>query len=402
MNFSLYIAKRYLRSKSSTNAINIITGIAAFGVVIGTAALFVVLSGFAGLKELSLEFTSFSDPDLKLLPKSKKVMTISQEQYAFLENHPEILSYSVVIEEQVLLSCNDKHLGVEIKGVGNNYPQATIDSILSYGSWLGQEGNQMVAGWGVSNNLGFGVLDYNKSLKLYAPKPGKGQIGALQNAFRQLKMTNVGVFQVTEELDHRRVYTSIDNARYLLGYSKDEVSAVELMLQNNSTKSSFMKELENTFSDEILAKNRLALNDALYKMLNTEYLAVYLIFTLILIIALFNIIGSVIMVILDKKKNIRTLYHLGATLPSIEKIFFLQGSLMTVGGGILGLILGTIIVGIQQRFGLLLITPSLPYPMAFKWANLSLVILTITVLGILASKIASKRISLQFIKDQAN
>jgi lipoprotein-releasing system permease protein len=139
------------------------------------------------------------------------------------------------------------------------------------------------------------------------------------------------------------------------------------------------------------------LNDALYKMLNTEYLAVYLIFTLVLIIALFNVIGSIVMMILDKKKNLNTLFNLGATIKEIRRIFFLQGSLMTLIGGSIGLLLGFILLWFQKMFSLVMITSSLPYPVTIKPVNFVIVFATISILGILASKIASARISKQLI-----
>ena len=135
------------------------------------------------------------------------------------------------------------------------------------------------------------------------------------------------------------------------------------------------------------------LNDALYKMLNTEHVAVYLIFTLILIIALFNIVGAIIMMILDKKKNLKTLYNLGATVKDLRKIFYYQGVLMTIIGGGIGLVTGVIVIGLQQHYALVMITPSLPYPVDLQLANVGIVLLTILTLGILASRIASQRIA---------
>jgi len=143
----------------------------------------------------------------------------------------------------------------------------------------------------------------------------------------------------------------------------------------------------------LVFKNRIQQNDALYKMLNTENLAVYLIFTLVLIIALFNVVGSIIMMILDKKQNLKTLFNLGATISEIRKIFFMQGVLMTLLGGILGILLGVIIVMLQMQFNLVMITNSLPYPVKLDVVNVLVVFITITILGILASKIASGRVN---------
>ena len=393
MKFSLYIAKRYLFSKSTNNAINIITLVAGFGIVIGTAALFIVLSGFSGLKNFSLEFTSFSDPDLKIVPTTTKTIQFSAAQKQALTALSSVDFYSEVVEERMLMSCENKHLAVTLKGVDTNYPNATIDSILVYGQWFDSESAQIVAGWGVTSELGFGIFDVAKVIKLYAPKPGTGQISSVKGAFTSLKVANAGIFQINETLDNSQVFTSIENAKYLLNYPPETVSAIEVYLAPSVDEDTARAEIQSVFNNQVTIKNRIQLNDALYKMLNTEHVAVYLIFTLILIIALFNIIGSIIMMILDKKKNLKTLYNLGATVKELRAIFFYQGVLMTLIGGGLGLVIGVVVIWLQQQFSLLMITPSLAYPVDLQLANIGIVFATILVLGAVASRIASQRIA---------
>ena len=393
MKLPLYIAKRYLFSKSTNNAINIITLVAGFGIVIGTAALFIVLSGFSGLKNFSLEFTSFSDPDLKIVPTTTKTIPFTAAQKQALTALTSVAFYSEVVEERMLISCENKHLAVTLKGVDTNYPNATIDSILVYGQWFDSESAQIVAGWGVTTELGFGIFDVAKVIKLYAPKPGTGQISSVKGAFTSLKVSNAGIFQINETLDNSQVFTSIENAKYLLNYPPETVSAVEVYLAPSVDEGTARAEIQSVFNNQVTIKNRIQLNDALYKMLNTEHVAVYLIFTLILIIALFNIIGSIIMMILDKKKNLKTLYNLGATVKELRAIFFYQGILMTVIGGSLGLVIGVLIVWLQQQFSLLMITASLAYPVDLQWINVGVVLATILVLGAVASRIASQRIA---------
>ncbi|MBT8266135.1 MAG: ABC transporter permease [Bacteroidia bacterium] len=398
MNFSFYIAKRYLLSKSNNNAINFIAIIAAFGVIIGSAALFIVLSGFAGLKDFTLEFSNYVDPDLKMIPAQGKSFRLSSDQINTLNNTEGVASYAMIIEERVIISYEEKNEAVLLKGVDDNFPQKTIDSILSHGRWFDNDINQVVAGWGVANNLSFGIMNFEKAIKIYVPKPGQGQITSLKSAFNSIAAINVGVFQINEELDNSYVFTNLETARMLLNYEEDQFSGVEIILSDKDQINTIKSDLENTFGDQFIFKDREQLNDALYKMLNTENLAVYLIFTLILIIALFNVIGSIIMMILDKKKNLNTLFNLGVTVKQIRKIFFLQGSLMSVIGGIIGVTLGFLLVLVQKTFGFVLITPSLPYPVSIKWMNVLLVLITISVLGILASKIASSRISKQLVQ----
>jgi lipoprotein-releasing system permease protein len=402
MRFSLYIAKRYLFTKSSNNAINIMTIIAASGIVIASAALFIVLSGFSGLKDFSLEFSSYVDPDLKILPAQGKSFQLSKNDSISLHNIKGISFYSKIIEERIIIEFDDKRKLATLKGVDENYTKVTvIDSMIAQGSWFENGTDQVVAGWGISNRLSFGVFDYAKSLTIYVPKPGKGQISSVKSAFNSLTVVNVGVFQINEELDNEYIYANLDTAKYLLNYKNNQFSAIELKLDTNANEDDVKQAILSVFGDRVIIKNRAQLNDSLYKMLNTENVAVYLIFTLVIIIALFNVIGSLIMMILDKKNSLITLFNLGTPIKDIKKIFFLQGSLMTFLGGALGLLLGFILV-LNQLYGpdilKIMITPSLSYPMVLKPINFMIVILTIGILGVLASKIASSRITKSLVK----
>ena len=376
------------------------TIIAASGVVIAAAALFIVLSGFGGLKEFSLGFSSFVDPDLKVLPAQGKSFILTETNSTSLAKIEGVATFSKVIEERVFLEFDNKNLICTLKGVDNNYLNVTqIDSMISQGQWFEPGSGQIVSGWGIAHNLSFGVLDYGKSLKIYVPKPGKGQISSVKSAFNTIKAVNIGVFQINEDLDNTFVFTDIENAKYLLNYQQNQISSIELKLKPNADESEATDAILKTFGDKVIVKNRAQLNDALYKMLNTENLAVYLIFTLVIIIALFNVIGALIMMILDKKGSLHTLFNLGATTKDIKRIFFLQGSLMTVFGGFIGVVLGIVIVFLQQQFNLVMLTPSLPYPVSLEMINALIVLATIIILGVLASKIASSRISEQLVRN---
>ncbi len=398
MNVSLYIAKRYLLTKSSNNAINIITIIAAIGVVIGAASLFIVLSGFAGLKDFSLQFSTFIDPDFKAIVTKGKSVVLTKEQEQQLKEIPGVVSYSKVIEERVVLGYDDKKMLATLKGVDANFGNVNdINAILAEGSWMSALGNQVVCGWGITNDLSMGVMDYAKALTIMVPRPGKGQITSVANAFNSLNANNVGVFQVNEDLDNSMVFSNIETAKRLLDFTENQVTAVEIKLEPNSDEDEVRRALQGILGDAFSIRNRVQLNDALYKMLNTENMAVYVIFTLVLVIALFNVVGSITMMILDKKKNLNTLFNLGVTIKDLRRIFFLQGSLLSVVGGIVGLLIGFLVILAQKLFSLYMITPSLAYPVSIKPMNFLLVLVTISVLGVLASKIASARISKQLI-----
>ena len=394
MNISFYIAKRYLRSKSSNNAINFITIIAGIGVVLGAASLFIVLSGFAGLKDFTLQFSSIVDPDLKAETAIGKSFVLTHDQTEKLKALKDVALYSKIIEERVIIASDDKNDIVTLKGVDESFQSVTsIDSVIVQGGWFAQEANQVVVGWGVSNTLSLGVLDYSKVLTIYVPKPGKGQITSTNNAFNSIRAINVGVFDINEKINDTYVYGSLDLAQHLLNYDENQITGIEFRLVSGADENTAKEKIQAILGDNVIIKNRSQLNDALYKMLNTENLAVYLIFTLVLIIALFNVIGSIIMMILDKKKTLNTLYNLGATLKDIKRIFFFQGSLMTLVGGLIGILLGFIIIQLQKSFALVMITSTLPYPVTVKFENFIVVFLTIAVLGVLASKIASVRIT---------
>ena len=400
MKFPVFIAKRYLFTKSSNNAINIITLISAVSIIAGAAALFIVLSGFSGLKDFSLSFSSIFDPDLKVLPASGKTILFTPDLAAELEANPDIISYTQVIEERAFLEFRGKNHIAYIKGVDENYRNVNnIDSTLLYGNWITPEEPVAAIGFGISRILSLGVNNYSDLLRVMVPKPGTGQITDPTQAFNSSQLVVSDIFQVNEELDQKYLFTNIDYVRKLLNYNEATLSSVELKLNPKADPVQVQQRIQRLFGDQTEVKTRFELNDKLYKMLNAENLAVYLIFTLVLIIALFNLVGSIIMIIIDKKANIRTLHSLGASLKDIKKIYFLQGTMMSVFGGIIGLILGSLIVGAQLQFQLKMITPTLPYPMEFTLVNFLAVFFTISILGILASYLASSTIRPKLLQD---
>ncbi len=394
MKFPLYIAKRYLFTKSKSNAINIITIIAAIGVFAGAFSLFIVLSGFSGLRDFSLSFSNEFDPDLKASPIEGKVLKISEDQIRELEKIEGIAEFSKVIEERVILSYKSKTNPAFIKGVDENYRRVNkIDSSIVFGTWFTDSEPQVVIGNGLSRLLDIGTFNYQNLLKIMVPKPGKGQITLtnIQDAFNSRQTIVSGIYSVNEELDDKYVFTHINFARNLLGMSDDEYSAVEFKLKPEASSDDVFDEIDEVFKGKAQIKTRAELNDALNKMLNSENLFVYLIFTLVLTIALFNVVGSIIVMILDKRENIKTLHCLGATPNQIKNIFFLQGMLMTGLGGLIGLGIAIILIVLQMNYDLVMITPNLPYPVQMKLKNILIVLFTILILGFIASYIAASR-----------
>lgn len=397
MNFSLYIAKRYLFSKSSNNAINIITKIASIGVIVGSLSLFIVLSVFSGLKTFSTHFLNATDPDIRVTAsKGKSFECTDRIQKALLDTE-DIIAFSKVVEERAFFKHKKKEQIAYIKGVDSNYTKVIrIDTLIYSGKWLDFSKNTALVGNGIANKLSLGVLNYGDPLTILVPKPGKNYISSPSKAFQKVNMQAVGVFSISEELDHKFVFTSLEVSQKLLNYSENQISAIDIKTASNKS-SVAIEILQKKLGPEFILQSREELNAVFYKILNTEKLVAYLIFTLVLIIAIFNVIGSIIMMILDKKKNLKTLYNLGASVKEIRRIFVFQGFLLTFGGLMIGISVGSLIIYLQNKFQLFMITQTIAYPIEFKFSNLLVVCITITLLGYVAARIASSRISKDLI-----
>lgn len=386
-------------TKTSNNAINIITLIASFGVIVGSAALFIILSGFSGLRVFSYSLLDTSDPDIKITSTKGKSFIVNDSIESILEDNIHIKEGSKIIEERVFLEYNGKNEIAYIKGVEENYQNITqIDSAISVGTWIQNKyKNTAVIGDGISRKLSLGILNFGEQLSIMVPKPGTGFINPA-NAFYTLETQIVGTYSGTEEFANKFVYVDILDARRFLRYEPKQVTGIELKLTSTSDPTTVSKELQDKLGTSFRVQTRAQLNEVLYKVINTENFVSYLIFTLIVIIALFNVIGAIIMMIIDKKSNLKTLFNLGTSVNEIKRIFVLQGFLLTFFGMIIGVVLGTGLVYFQIYTGKFKITQNLPYPVEFRFSNLCIVIITITILGYIASKIASSRISKEFIE----
>ena len=386
-------------SKTSTNAINIITIIASFGVVVSSIALFVILSGFSGLRTFSYSLLDVSEPDIKISAAIGKSFYFTDAIQTILDSNPTIEEVSKVIEERVFLEYNGKNEISYIKGVDQNYNKVTqIDSAIVVGNWLDfQFVNTAVLGRTISNKLSVGVYNFGEALQLMIPKPGTGFINP-QNAFYKTKVQIVGLYTGTEDFENTYVFTTLDQARNLLHFAENQLSSLELKLKSDGNPDEVVIALQQQLGDQFRIQTKAQLNAVFYKVINTENFVSYLIFTLIAIVALFNVIGAIIMMIIDKKSNLKTLFNLGATLKEVKSIFVYQGFLLSFLGMMLGLLLGVILVILQQKYSLFMITDTIPYPVELRFSNILIVFVTITILGFVAAKIASSRLSKVFIK----
>lgn len=401
MNVPLYIARRYVRSKSSQNAVNIINMVTFAVTVIGSAALFIVLSGFSGLRTFSLSFSNAFDPDMKAMPATGKAFTFGQDMQDALDALEGVASYSKELEERVYLTHRQKSMIAYLKGVDEAYAETTgVDRTLYIGQWNLQ--NQMgVGGIGILNELSLAVEDYRSPLIVLAPKPGKGNLspqGFGDKPYNQMALVMSGTYQLEENLDKKYIFTELGAVQALLERDSLQISGINFKFQPGADPEQLRKDLSGILGKSVILKDRRELNQTLYRMLNTENLATYLIFTLVLIIALFNVVGAIIMMILDKQQHSRTLYSLGLSVRKIRRIYFLQGVLVTSLGGVLGVLIGTLLIGSQLLLGWFMITPTLAYPVEFSWWNFWVVLLTIVVLGVIAARIGSNRINKKLLE----
>ena len=272
-----------------------------------------------------------------------------------------------------------------------------LDDAIQMGTWLQKEYiNTSVIGNSLAYKLAAGVENFGEYLEILVPKKGTGFLNPARS-FRSIKTQIVGTYFGTEEFENTFVFVSNFQAQQLVNYKENQFTGIEIKLRPDSNPANFASSMQEKLGNKYQVKTKAQLNELFYKVINTENFVSYLIFTLIVIIAMFNIVGSIIMMIIDKKKNLKTLLSLGATLSEIKKIFVLQGFLLTIISMTVGLFLSVIIVIIQQKFQIFMITSSIPYPVELRGSNFLIVIATITVLGFLAAKVASSRISLGFI-----
>ena len=391
MQVPFFIALRYFFTRSKQSIINLINLISIGVVLVATASLFIVLSAFSGLKEFGLSFSNSFDPSVRVSAGYGKVLQVDSLQLEAINALDEVVLASPVLEEKVFLSFNNKNQVALLKGVGKRYPEVVqIDSLIVSGNWFRNGFDEVVIGGGIANNLSLGVYDYTSFLTLSAPKR-KGGVGLGKNPFTKETALVSGIYFASEQLDKKYLFARLELARRLLQRSQGEYTYLEIKTAKNHNLDALKASLKEILSQNISVFNRAQLNAALYKMLNTENLAVYLIFSLIIIIALFNVVGALIMMFLDKKPQLKILYTMGLRPKEIQRVFFYLGGLICWVGGGLGVLTGVLLVLIQDYFPLLYVPgTSLPYPVLFELKNFLVVLFTILILGTLTTAWATR------------
>ena len=392
MSIVLKIAWRYFFSKSGQTVINRINSIALLVVIVATSALMIVLSAFSGLKDFGLSFSNIFDPDFRIIPKLGKTISLDSSKIHRLEKVDEIKAFSPILEEKVFLSFKEKNQVAHLKGVGLDYLNVIpADSLVSVGEWLVPESNAIVAGYGIGADMNLGVYDYGSFLNISIPRKNLNS-SLRQNPFYTQQAVTIGLYQISEDIDQKYIFSTLDFARDLLQYPQNVFSSIEIKASPEANSKDLKKKIQKIMGDSVQIKDRTQINTALYKMLNTEHLAIYLIFTLVLIVALFNVVGALVMMILDKKPQMNILKAMGITQHQLGQTFFLLGMMIVLFGGIIGLVLSSVVILIQQWDPFINIPgTSLTYPVKWEFENILIVMGTLLLLGSLASAWASQR-----------
>ena len=397
MNFPFYIAKRYLFSKKSHNAINVISGVSVCGVALATLAMVCTLSVFNGFRDLvATMFTAF-DPELKITSVNGKVFDSEDERIQSIRQWPEVEVFSCSLEDNAMVQYKGRQAMVVIKGVEDNFNQLTaIDSIL-YGRGeliLHDEVvDYAIPGIELVSVLGTGIRFLNP-LEVFAPKRGaKINVANPTTSFQTDYLHSSGlVFAVNQQkYDASYILTSLSFARNLFLYDT-EVSSVELKLLPDANFSQVKDKIEDLLGSGFKVQDRYEQQLDTYRIMEVEKLISYIFLTFILLIACFNVIGSLSMLIIDKRKDVDTLRNLGADNKLVYRIFLFEGCLISFIGALVGVVLGLVLCLIQQEFGILSLGNGDmagafvvdAYPVSVQLGDVCLVLITVLLVSFLS------------------
>lgn len=401
MNFPFYIAKRYLAARKTRNAVNVISLVSVLGVATGTMALVVVLSVFNGFDGLIKSLISSFDPDIKIISKEGKVFHPSEANNDRILEIPGVVAVSEVLEEKALLRYDERQYIATIKGVDSNYTNVNgIDTMIIDGDFSLYKNNipMVVLGQGVAWSLKVG-LTFTNPLIIYMPKrTTKVNPANPAASFNRFLIWPSGVFSIEQDYDSKYIILPISSVRDLLDYPK-EVSALEIKISKNEDLKIIQNNIQNLAGNNFQVLNRYQQNELFYRIMKSEKWAIFFILVLILLIASFNIIASLSMLIIDKKEDISILQKLGANNSLIRKIFLIEGWLISIIGSTSGLILGIIICFIQDKFepvklggsGSFVIDA---YPVDIQIPDILLIWLTVMLIGFVTAYYPVKKIKI--------
>lgn len=391
MKLPVYIAKRYLFAKKSRNAINVISAVSVAGVAVGTMALIIILSVFNGLEKMVSTIFNTFDPDIKISAAEGKTFIPDTSKLELLANTSGVSVYSLTLEENALLKYGDRQYIATIKGVDRNYADVTsIDSAMFEGEFVleGNNGREYaIPGIGVAQYLGIRV-NFIQALNILIPRRTAGLNFNPETALKNRYITPSGIFQIEKEYDSRYVYIPLALAMDLTE-NENSVSAIEIKFTPNADARAVQNRIKEIFGKGFRVQNRYEQQEIFYKVMKSERLAIFLILTLIIIIASFNIMGSLTMLIIEKQRDIEILRSLGANNSLIRTIFIFEGWLISIIGAVSGIIFGFFVCWLQQNFGLVkLHSESLimdAYPVVMKFRDFIIVPATVLLIGYMAA-----------------
>lgn len=396
MNLSLYIARRYLFSKKSHQVINIISGVAVAGVALATMAMVCTLSVFNGFTDIVAgQFTAF-DSELKITASNGKTFNRNNENIRKIESLPGIQTVTAIIEDKAMIQYGGRQVMATIKGVEENFVQLTeIEHALhGNGSFVLQDStfSYAVLGAELISNLNCGIY-FTTPLEIYAPKRGS-RVNITNPAanFKKDYLHSSGLVFVTNQskYDANYILTSIDFTRKIFAREEGEVSSVELRFKADTDKKQLEKEIKYILGNDYTVENRYEQQKDIFKIMEIEKFISYIFLSFIMLVACFNIIGSLSMLIIDKKKDVETLHALGANDKLITRIFVTEGAMISFAGASLGVILGIIICLAQQHFGLLTFGDAASefvvssYPVRLITSDIITVLATVIIVGLFA------------------
>ncbi|HTB07083.1 MAG TPA: FtsX-like permease family protein [Bacteroidia bacterium] len=393
MNLSLFIARRYLVSKKSHNAINIISGVALGGIAIGTMALIIVLSAFNGISNLVQSLYNSFGTDIQITAVKGKTFIPNGPKFQSVKQLQDVKYFTEVMQDKALLKYDDQQSLAVLKGVSTDFvPMTHFDTLVRDGSFSLNKGGVDcgIFGRGIASQLGIGQTnsDYY-SATCYAPKRGFTHSSPNpEDAITEKHLFPAGTFSINDDFDYRYVVVSLAFARDLFDYHDSSVTSVEIGLAKNANTDKVKQQIAGILGSDFMVKDRFEQNELLFKTLKSEKLWTFIILVFILIIATFNIVGSLSMLILDKEKDIDILYNMGADMGSIQKIFMFEGMLITFIGTLIGLTLGTLICLIQIEFKVIHFNQGFvvdAYPVSLQLVDYLSVFGAVLVIGLLAS-----------------
>ena len=396
-SFVFKIARRYFFARSSKTIVNRINRFAFIMIVISACSLLVVLSAFSGLKDFGLMYTNSFDPDFKVIPKVGKYFVLDSSAIEKVSSISGTSNASLVIEEKVLLANSLNSSSIILKGVdSNHFLNQQLNDLSLVGVYDIRDKDNIFLGASIASDLDV-VLSEDFSVKATVPSLNNFSLFNL-SPFSSLFFEIQGIYQISGDIENKYAFTSLSSLGRLTKLPPNRFSAIELIVDDDFSKELLEDELSQLLPVDFRVLSKQELNPALYKMLNTENLAVYLIFCLVVIIAVFNLVGSITIMMVEKTSDLKILSALGARKGSFRNIFLSLGAIVSFFGSLVGCIIGSVFVLVQGSSPFVYVPgTSLPYPVVLSFQNLLIVFLTVSLIGLTASYWTTKNLDKRFL-----